>query len=166
MIRARGLTLALAAIVAAGPAFADKPPWAGSGKKGEQGYNEERGSARNPEQRAERGGEARRGHEAWRFGDRRRIAIREYYAKQYRRGRCPPGLAKKHNGCMPPGQARKWAIGEPLPRDVVRYDLPRALVVELGPPPAGYRYVRVASDILLIAVGTGMVVDAINDLGR
>jgi hypothetical protein len=23
------------------------------------------------------------------------------------RGRCPPGLAKKHNGCMPPGQARK-----------------------------------------------------------
>lgn len=22
-------------------------------------------------------------------------------------GGCPPGLAKKHNGCMPPGQARK-----------------------------------------------------------
>jgi hypothetical protein len=25
---------------------------------------------------------------------------------------CPPGLAKKHNGCMPPGQARKLARGE------------------------------------------------------
>jgi len=27
-------------------------------------------------------------------------------------GGCPPGLAKKHNGCMPPGQARKLARGQ------------------------------------------------------
>jgi len=27
-------------------------------------------------------------------------------------GGCPPGLAKKNNGCMPPGQARKLARGE------------------------------------------------------
>ena len=26
-------------------------------------------------------------------------------------GGCPPGLAKKHNGCMPPGQARKLGRG-------------------------------------------------------
>jgi hypothetical protein len=25
----------------------------------------------------------------------------------YRDGGCPPGLAKKHNGCLPPGQAKK-----------------------------------------------------------
>lgn len=25
---------------------------------------------------------------------------------------CPPGLAKKHNGCMPPGQAKKLYRGE------------------------------------------------------
>jgi hypothetical protein len=25
---------------------------------------------------------------------------------------CPPGLAKKHNGCMAPGQARRLARGE------------------------------------------------------
>lgn len=30
----------------------------------------------------------------------------------YGRGGCPPGLAKKHNGCMPPGQARKFARGQ------------------------------------------------------
>ena len=30
----------------------------------------------------------------------------------YGRGGCPPGLAKKHNGCMPPGQARKLYRGE------------------------------------------------------
>lgn len=29
---------------------------------------------------------------------------------------CPPGLAKKHNGCQPPGHARaRWARGERLP---------------------------------------------------
>jgi hypothetical protein len=27
-------------------------------------------------------------------------------------GGCPPGLAKKHNGCLPPGQARKLGRGE------------------------------------------------------
>ena len=30
----------------------------------------------------------------------------------YGRGGCPPGLAKKHNGCMPPGQARKLYRGQ------------------------------------------------------
>ena len=31
-------------------------------------------------------------------------------------GGCPPGLAKKHNGCMPPGQARKlYRVGQRFP---------------------------------------------------
>ncbi len=30
----------------------------------------------------------------------------------YNDGGCPPGLAKKHNGCMPPGQARKLYRGQ------------------------------------------------------
>ena len=29
-----------------------------------------------------------------------------------RDGGCPPGLAKKENGCLPPGQARKLASGQ------------------------------------------------------
>ena len=62
------------------------------------------------------------------------------------------------------GQAKKWRIGQPLERDVVYYPLPKAVVVKIGQPPPGYRYVRVASDILLIAIGTNMVVDAIQDL--
>jgi len=29
------------------------------------------------------------------------------------RGNCPPGLAKKHNGCLPPGQAKKlYNVGQ------------------------------------------------------
>jgi hypothetical protein len=93
------------------------------------------------------------------------VLVRDYYSEQVRAGRCPPGLAKKNNGCLPPGQAKKWRVGQPLPRDLVYYELPSQVVVQLGPLP-GYRYVRVASDILLIAVGTGLVVDAIEDLGR
>ena len=38
--------------------------------------------------------------------------------------------------------------------------------IQLGRPPEGHRYIRVASDILLIAVGTGMIVDAIQDLNN
>jgi len=38
--------------------------------------------------------------------------------------------------------------------DVIYYNLPPAVVIQLGAAPAGHRYVRVASDILLIAVGT------------
>ena len=100
------------------------------------------------------------------FIDPHRGYVREYYVEEYRRGFCPPGLAKRNNGCMPPGQAKKWDIGRPLPRDVIFHDLPPRLVVQIGTPPPGYRYVRVAADILLIAIGTGMVIDAIQDLGR
>ncbi len=93
------------------------------------------------------------------------MVVREYYVEHYRGRRCPPGLAKKNNGCMAPGQAKKWKLGRPLAREVIYYAVPQALVVQIGLPPAGHRYVRVAGDILLIALGTGMVVDAINDLG-
>jgi Ni/Co efflux regulator RcnB len=65
---------------------------------------------------------------------------------------------------LPPGQARKWQMGQPLPSGVVYYPVPQAVVIQMGPPPAGYRYVRVANDLLLIAVGTQLVVDAIQDL--
>lgn len=165
----RALAFLVAGIFAATPALADKPSWAGGGKGGKHGKKESRESRKSDERRREepishgRGDDddARAGH----FGDRQRTIIHDYYAEQFRAGNCPPGLAKKHNGCMPPGQAKKWAIGRPLPRDVIFYDLPPAVVVELGPPLPGYRYVRVANDILMIAVGTGMVIDAIMDLG-
>jgi len=137
------LALGIAFGLGAAPALAEKPDWAGEGKghgKGKQKIKH--------------------------FDDDRRTYIRTYYEDEFRRGNCPPGLAKKHNGCMPPGQAKKWSMGRPLPRDVVIYDVPPALVVRLGTPPQGYKYVRCASDILLIAVGTRIVADAIIDLGR
>ena len=99
------------------------------------------------------------------FEPRHHQAVREVYGADMRQGRCPPGLAKKGNGCLPPGQAKRWAMGQPLPVDIALYPIPRELRTRLGTPPAGYKFVRVASDILLIAVGTSIVVDAIEDLG-
>ena len=99
------------------------------------------------------------------FQERQRSAVHDYYGTQYRDGRCPPGLSRKHNGCMPPGQVRNYSVGQRLAPAVIYHTVPSAMVVTLGVPPSGHRYVRVASDILLIAVGTGMVVDAIQNLG-
>jgi Ni/Co efflux regulator RcnB len=149
---------------AAAPAYADKPAWAGNGNgkngKSEKSYKE-KGNKKYDDERRE--WEGKHGKH---FRDHDRDVVRSYYRGEYHKGKgCPPGLAKKHNGCMPPGQAKKWRYGYPLPREVVYYEVPRALVIQLPAPPSGYKYVRVASDILMIAVGTGMVVDAIQDLG-
>lgn len=98
------------------------------------------------------------------FTDSRLHTIRSYYADAGRSGACPPGLAKKNNRCLPPGQAKRWRVGAPLPPDLVYYDVPNALLHELGRTPEGQRIVRVGTDLLLISVGSGMVLDAIEDL--
>lgn len=153
-----GLAVVLAGALA-GDAFADKPSWAGGGDRQEKGNGKGKGKGNARDGSYVRGGSVA-------FTDQHRVAIRDYYAAEFRGGHCPPGLAKKNNGCMPPGQAKKWRVGHVLPANVIYYDLPPALVVKLGTPPAGHKFVRVAADILMIAVGTGLVVSAIEDLGR
>ena len=100
------------------------------------------------------------------FSQQKQRFIHGYYSEKFRKGHCPSGLAKKHNGCMAPGHAKRWERGQPLPREVIFYTLPPAILIQLGPAPPRHRYVRVAQDILLIAMGTDMVVDAIEDIGR
>ena len=160
------LVIIAVAILTAGPAIADKPSWAGGGKQ--EKHKQEKHKQNEPQGKSYDKSHYDRDKSNFSgdryFIDQHRTAIHDYYFNEYQAGRCPPGLAKKHNGCMPPGQAKKWAIGRPLPRDVVFYDLPSG--INIGPPPPGYRFVRVASDILMISIGTGMVMDAINDLGR
>lgn len=137
--------------------YGDPPEWAGKGKGkgGDEWHAKGKGKGHGKGQDPERY-----------FSDRQRVVVHEYYGESFRSGHCPPGLAKKNNGCMPPGQAKKWRVGQPLPRDVVYYPLPQDLIVRLGAPPSGHEYVRVAGDILLIAAGSAMVVDALRDLGR
>jgi Ni/Co efflux regulator RcnB len=142
--------------LAAPAVWADRPEGVGQGKRQHaQEQNQHERSFNEPR-------EVRQGSY---FEPRHHQAARDIYGPQIAQGRCPPGLAKKGNGCLPPGQAKQWAIGQPIPANMVLYPVPVELQRRLGPPPAGYKYVRAASDILLIAIGTSMVVDAIEDLG-
>ena len=101
------------------------------------------------------------------FVDTQRDAARSYFVEHHGRGNCPPGLAKKNNGCLPPGQAKKrYVVGQPLPRGIVVGDLPGDLSVRIGPAPAGYRYGILDGDLVKLAVGTLLVVDAIDGLVR
>ena len=149
------LAVAAAGMLAAGPAFADRPSWAGGRNDQEYDHGHGHGHEKEQHSRYER-----------RFNDHGRTAVREYFAQHYRSGRCPPGLERKREGCVSPRRSRRWAVGRTLPSGVAVYALPARLVTQIGAPPMGYRYVRVANDILMVAAGTNLVVDAINDLGR
>lgn len=149
------ITCLAGVLLASGQALAEKPAGAGGGKHGKPPKHEEQRNDERPSPDDQR-----------RFDDESRRAIGDYYGDQRRAGKCPPGLAKKHNGCQPPGQAKAWARGRPLGREVIYYDLPPDLLRRLPPPPPRHRYVEVAGDVLMIAVGTGLVVDAIEDLAR
>lgn len=167
------IALLVSGMFAGNAALADKPEWAGNDKKEKHGKSDKeskkeksRDDDRRDERRDDKRDERRDDRRSAHFDDRHRTIVNNYYSNSFRTGRCPPGLAKKNNGCLPPGQAKKWSMGHTLPREVIYYNLPQPVLVDLGPPPTGHKYVRVASDILLIAIGTGMVVDAIQDLGR
>lgn len=94
------------------------------------------------------------------FGDRQRAILSDFYSDAFRAGSCPIGLDKKQKSCIAPAYPMSWTVGRPLPPDLVEHEVPRMLVVQFGAPPTGHRYTRIAGDILLIALGTGMVVEA------
>jgi hypothetical protein len=139
--RATGLTLSLLLALA--------PPWAFADKK-------------------DKGAKGKKGHSATvevTFSGEQREAAQGWYAEKYGRGNCPPGLAKKHNGCLPPGQAKKrYEVGHPLPPGTRYQPVPAELSVRLGKPPEGYIYVTLDGDLLKLATGTLLVVDAIDGL--
>ena len=97
------------------------------------------------------------------FSGRDRDAARAYWVEAYGRGKCPPGLAKKNNGCLPPGQAKKrYVVGHPLPRGIIVQPVPPVLLARLDPVPAGYEYAVLDGDLVKLAVGTRLVIDAIS----
>jgi Ni/Co efflux regulator RcnB len=138
------------AITAAAPAFAGKPDAPGNKETPKSSQGQPASShARNDSEDSP----------VYCTEDRRN-RIRSYYTKNPGSGNCPPGLAKKNNGCQPPGQIKKWRKGEPLPHDVVYHDLSGALAEQLGHTPGGDKIVQIDSDVLLISTATGMVLDA------
>lgn len=143
-----------ACVVPAMQAWAAPPSWAGNNKSSQ---------AAPADQSKPSSGQV---GVSFSFSNEDRRVANEYYGRGARQGKCPPGLAKKNNGCQPPGQAKKWSKGQPLARDVVYYPIPNELRIKLPAPPPNHRYVRVARDILLIAIGTKIVIDAMEDILR
>jgi hypothetical protein len=156
-------------------ATADRPSWSDSDREREHRRTSEHAQdgRRVDAEDLDRDERSVRSSDSWRAGDRRehfadqhRTIARDFYSEEFRRGHCPPGLARKQNGCMPPGLAKKWSVGQQLPRDAIFHNLPQSLSTQLGQAPAGTRYVQIADDILLISSRTGMVIDALSILGN
>lgn len=90
----------------------------GNANAGNRGGDRERGNGNAVAQAARGGGDVDRGNRGrerdyYRTDDRYRDGDGPFFARAARGGNpglidgCPPGLAKKRNGCLPPGQARK-----------------------------------------------------------
>lgn len=82
-------------------------------------------------------------------GDERRI-IHDYF-------RINPYPAQG----LPPGVAKNLARGKPLPPGIAKRYLPPDLLGRLPARP-GYEWVAVGSDIALIAIATGVIVDILS----
>lgn len=183
-IYSRLITLAVAAAFMAAPSFADDDHGYKHGKHGDkaekhadkqaekawkQADKQERKSEKEEykyEKKAAKyrdSDDVKVGHY---FNDDQRNAVRGYYGQRYGNGRsCPPGLAKRENGCRPPGQV-SYVVGQPLPRTVTVYTVPQPVIVQMPLAPPGYRYVRVGNDILLVSPQTQLVVDVISGVLR
>lgn len=131
----QSLLAALLAAVAVGPAFAD----------GGHGHGHGGGHGRGHGDR----------HDEVRVIDQR-VVIAE---PRHVRRACPPGLAKKHNGCMPPGHARHVVVGQALPPGAV-FVVPQRVRRTLPPPPVGYRYAVIDNQVVLVS-NNNLVVDIV-----
>ncbi|HMA09164.1 MAG TPA: hypothetical protein VKP68_14920 [Ramlibacter sp.] len=161
------LALAITSLLLASPAFADNDKGHGHGNA-----KHEEKQAQKAEKKADKQWEKQQKQDAKHerqeikqgayFNDQHRAFVRQYYGEHYGGNhKCPPGLAKKNNGCMPPGQVRNWAVGQPLPVGVPIYSVPQPVLVQLPPVPYGYRYGRVGGDIVLVYQKNNLVVDII-----
>lgn len=143
----RALWLAAAAMLAASPAYAD--PGKSKGHGNDKSHHEREYKSDDD------------GTTLIRIGDDDRVILRGYIDDHYK-SNCPPGLAKKHNGCLPPGQAKKrYEIGHRLSDDIAYEPVPRSILDRLHPAPSGYKYVKVDTDVLLIGEATKNVIDAV-----
>jgi hypothetical protein len=81
---------------------------------------------------------------------------------------CPPGLAKKSIPCVPPGQAKGWQVGAPLPRglDYAILGADDWRRMGLRHPGDGNRYVMVDNRVLRMNQATREVLEAIVAVGR
>lgn len=94
------------------------------------------------------------------FSDQDRALIRDYYEERQRR--LPPGLAKK--GKIPPGHAKRFERGAPIPQGMPYRALPGDLERRLARLPDGYVRVILDTDIYIMNTRTRVVLDIVRDI--
>lgn len=73
------------------------------------------------------------------------------------------GIGPGNSGVLlPPGQAKKWARGQYLPKTIIWTPAPAIIIAKLKPVPPGHRYVVIDGQVLLIALATGLILDALD----
>lgn len=161
------LAFVLGSLALASPAEARKPDYVERQQMYDRNYDDDRSNDNRDERPQDREADHREQqpkieprHDAYsQFDTSRRDNIQGYLRDSYYK-RCPPGLRKKHNGCLPPGQAKKrYVIGEALPPSY--RPVPEALLVRIGPPPPGTFYAYMDNDVLLVAEATRHILDAV-----
>jgi hypothetical protein len=158
------VAFAFALAIAAAPGRAEKPDYAGQGGPG-KGASPSGPGGPVPGLEGDRQRMPEFVPQRERFTIRERDLFRSWFVQEYGRGKCPPGLAKKGTACLPPGLAKKrYAIGQPLPAGIVIAPVPLDLTRRLEAPPVGYRYGIVDGDLVKLALGTLLVVDAIDGM--
>ncbi len=81
-------------------------------------------------------------------------------------GFCPPGLAKKNPPCIPPGQAKKYGIGQTIPENEWSEYEEYLLWEKLGlpRPGEGESYYMIGDQLLLLDRKTGQLINVIDAL--
>lgn len=98
---------------------------------------------------------------------RDREAVYTYYRAEVAAGRCPTPLVRKDKACLAPGPSKPvWKLDQPLADGVKGEPPPPALIGKLSPSPAGYQYLRIDNDILVVGIGTRIVAALVADLSR
>ena len=164
------VALAIASVLMAGSAIAKKDgdDHEKGGNKHGQKHEDKREKREDKAEKREDKAEKRQREDIKQgayFNDQQRTFARQYYTTTYKDGkRCPPGLAKKNNGCLPPGQVRNWVVGQPVPTNVTVYSVAQPVIRMLPPAPVGYRYARLGNDIVLVQQQNNIIVDIIQGL--
>lgn len=98
---------------------------------------------------------------------RDREAVYTYYRAEMAAGRCPMPLVKMSNACLAPSPGKsQWRLDQPLADGIKGEAPPPGLIAKLSPSPAGYHYVRVENDLLVVGVGTRIVAALVADLSK
>lgn len=164
---ARFAAVAVLATALAAPALAEKPAHAGKPDHAGQGAGKGDGGKphKGPSGRGDGGRDGGGGLSieiGVVFDGDARDRVQSYYRTGFAGQDCPPGLAKKHNGCLPPGQAkRRFPPGSVVPDTIVLYPLPRELEIRLRPLPSGYVYRYADREVLVVAEAARKVIDAV-----